>query len=53
MGGSGAAPDAARFGWRVVSEACGAAPVAGFGVITLDGAWRVRSVHGFLDQGPR
>lgn len=44
--------DVARFGWELVSEADGSAPVAGFDVITLDGEDRIRSVHGFLDRVP-
>ncbi|MET9893202.1 nuclear transport factor 2 family protein [Streptomyces sp. NPDC006465] len=44
--------DTARFGWELVSEADGSAPVAGFDVIVLDGEGRIRSVHGFLDRVP-
>ncbi|WP_369243991.1 nuclear transport factor 2 family protein [Streptomyces sp. R41] len=44
--------DIARFGWELVNEADGSAPVAGFDVITLDGEGRIRSVHGFLDRVP-
>ncbi|GAX54455.1 nuclear transport factor 2 family protein [Streptomyces olivochromogenes] len=44
--------DIARFGWELVDEADGTAPVAGFDVITLDGEDRIRSVHGFLDRVP-
>ncbi|MFJ8024711.1 nuclear transport factor 2 family protein [Streptomyces sp. NPDC096311] len=44
--------DIARFGWELVNEADGTAPVAGFDVITLDGDGRIRSVHGFLDRVP-
>ncbi|MEV7345751.1 nuclear transport factor 2 family protein [Streptomyces sp. NPDC093544] len=44
--------DTARFGWELVHEADGSAPVAGFDVITLDGEDRIRSVHGFLDRVP-
>ncbi|MER5662442.1 nuclear transport factor 2 family protein [Streptomyces mirabilis] len=44
--------DIARFGWELVNEADGTAPVAGFDVITLDGEDRIRSVHGFLDRVP-
>ncbi|MEU1033838.1 nuclear transport factor 2 family protein [Streptomyces mirabilis] len=44
--------DIARFGWELVNEADGTAPVAGFDVITLDGDDRIRSVHGFLDRVP-
>lgn len=42
----------ARFGWELVSEADGAAPVAGFDVITLDDEGRIRNVYGFLDRVP-
>ncbi|MFF6996365.1 nuclear transport factor 2 family protein [Streptomyces sp. NPDC008313] len=44
--------DTARFGWELVSEADGSAPVAGFDVITLAGEGRIRTVHGFLDRVP-
>ncbi|MET7350570.1 nuclear transport factor 2 family protein [Streptomyces mirabilis] len=44
--------DIARFGWELVNEADGTAPVAGFDVITLDGDDRILSVHGFLDRVP-
>lgn len=44
--------DIARFGWELVDEADGSAPVAGFDVITLDGEDRIRNVHGFLDRVP-
>ncbi|MFF3581331.1 nuclear transport factor 2 family protein [Streptomyces mirabilis] len=44
--------DIARFGWELVNEADGTAPVAGFDVITLDGDDRIHSVHGFLDRVP-
>ncbi|MFD1663660.1 nuclear transport factor 2 family protein [Streptomyces caeni] len=44
--------DIARFGWELVNEADGSAPVAGFDVITLDEDGRIRSVHGFLDRVP-
>ncbi|MFE5081420.1 nuclear transport factor 2 family protein [Streptomyces mirabilis] len=44
--------DIARFGWELVNEADGTAPVAGFDVITLDGDDRIRSVYGFLDRVP-
>ncbi|MFD6996037.1 nuclear transport factor 2 family protein [Streptomyces mirabilis] len=44
--------DIARFGWELVNEADGTAPVAGFDVITLDVEDRIRSVHGFLDRVP-
>ena len=42
----------ARFGWELVSEADGSAPVAGFDVITLDDEGRIRDVYGFLDRVP-
>jgi hypothetical protein len=42
----------ARFGWELVSEADGTAPVAGFDVIELDGDGRIAAVHGFLDRVP-
>ncbi|MFE1950647.1 nuclear transport factor 2 family protein [Streptomyces sp. NPDC059524] len=42
----------ARFGWELVSEADGSAPVAGFDVVELDEDGRIRSVHGFLDRVP-
>ncbi|MFI7005962.1 nuclear transport factor 2 family protein [Streptomyces sp. NPDC050145] len=42
----------ARFGWELVSEADGSAPVAGFDVVVLDEDGRIRSVHGFLDRVP-
>lgn len=42
----------ARFGWELVSEADGSAPVAGFDVIALDEDGRIRTVHGFLDRVP-
>ncbi|MZD06605.1 nuclear transport factor 2 family protein [Streptomyces sp. SID5785] len=42
----------ARFGWELVSEADGSAPVAGFDVVTLDEDGRIRAVHGFLDRVP-
>ncbi|MEW2155938.1 nuclear transport factor 2 family protein [Streptomyces sp. NPDC007189] len=44
--------DTARFGWELVSEADGSAPVAGFDVVTLDGEGRIRQVLGFLDRVP-
>jgi hypothetical protein len=44
--------DTARFGWELVAEADGSAPVAGFDVITLDDEDRIRSVYGFLDRVP-
>ncbi|WP_406481359.1 nuclear transport factor 2 family protein [Streptomyces sp. NBC_01615] len=44
--------DVVRFGWELVSEADGSAPVAGFDVITLDGEDLIRSVYGFLDRVP-
>ncbi|MEU9211508.1 nuclear transport factor 2 family protein [Streptomyces sp. NPDC048415] len=44
--------DTARFGWELVAEADGSAPVAGFDVITLDNEDRIRSVYGFLDRVP-
>jgi ketosteroid isomerase-like protein len=44
--------DLARFGWELVSEADGSAPVAGFDVILLDDEDRIRSVQGFLDRVP-
>ncbi|MEU6812533.1 nuclear transport factor 2 family protein [Streptomyces sp. NPDC046831] len=44
--------DTARFSWELVSEADGAAPVAGFDVIALDGEGRIRTVLGFLDRVP-
>ncbi|MFI6339257.1 nuclear transport factor 2 family protein [Streptomyces sp. NPDC050535] len=44
--------DIARFGWELVHESDGSAPVAGFDVITLDDEDRIRSVHGFLDRVP-
>ncbi|MFE6891916.1 nuclear transport factor 2 family protein [Streptomyces sp. NPDC057694] len=42
----------ARFGWELVSEQDGAAPVAGFDVVELDDDGRIRAVHGFLDRVP-
>ncbi|WRZ96280.1 nuclear transport factor 2 family protein [Streptomyces sp. NBC_01007] len=44
--------DTARFGWELVDETDGSAPVAGFDVIVLDGEGRIRSVRGFLDRVP-
>ncbi|WDO10179.1 nuclear transport factor 2 family protein [Streptomyces murinus] len=44
--------DTARFGWELVNEADGSAPVAGFDVVTLDGEGRIRQVMGFLDRVP-
>ncbi|MET7826054.1 nuclear transport factor 2 family protein [Streptomyces sp. NPDC005386] len=44
--------DTARFGWELVAEADGSAPVAGFDVVVLDEEDRIRSVHGFLDRVP-
>ncbi|MGW5093954.1 nuclear transport factor 2 family protein [Streptomyces nodosus] len=44
--------DTARFGWELVGEADGSAPVAGFDVIVLADDGRIRSVHGFLDRVP-
>ncbi|ARF58311.1 nuclear transport factor 2 family protein [Streptomyces gilvosporeus] len=44
--------DLVRFGWELVSEADGTAPVAGFDVVRLDGDGRIRSVSGFLDRVP-
>ncbi|MFH8342171.1 nuclear transport factor 2 family protein [Streptomyces sp. AM6-12] len=44
--------DVARFGWELVNEADGSAPVAGFDVVTLDGEGRIRQVMGFLDRAP-
>lgn len=44
--------DTARFSWEPVSEADGAAPVAGSGVITLDADDRVVTVLGFPDRVP-
>ncbi|NEB75509.1 nuclear transport factor 2 family protein [Streptomyces sp. SID14478] len=42
----------ARFGWELVSQADGSAPVAGFDVIELADDGRIRAVHGFLDRVP-
>ncbi|MCE3029472.1 MULTISPECIES: nuclear transport factor 2 family protein [Streptomyces] len=44
--------DVVRFGWELVNEADGSAPVAGFDVVTLDGEGRIRQVMGFLDRVP-
>lgn len=44
--------DTARFGWELVNEADGSAPVAGFDVVTLDAEGRIRQVLGFLDRVP-
>jgi hypothetical protein len=44
--------DTARFGWELVADADGSAPVAGFDVITLDDDGRIRTVLGFLDRVP-
>ncbi|MEU1404638.1 nuclear transport factor 2 family protein [Streptomyces sp. NPDC005728] len=44
--------DTVRFGWELVNEADGSAPVAGFDVVTLDGEGRIRQVLGFLDRLP-
>ncbi|MYT69994.1 MULTISPECIES: nuclear transport factor 2 family protein [unclassified Streptomyces] len=41
-----------RFGWELVSEEDGSAPVAGFDVVELDEDGRIRAVHGFLDRVP-
>lgn len=42
----------ARFGWDLVSQADGSAPVAGSDVVTVAGDGRIASVHGFLDRVP-
>jgi hypothetical protein len=43
----------ARFGWELVSEADGSAPVAGFDVVVIDEAdGRIQAVAGFLDRVP-
>ncbi|MCX3060458.1 nuclear transport factor 2 family protein [Streptomyces beihaiensis] len=42
----------ARFGWELVAEADGSAPVAGFDVVELADDGRIRAVHGFLDRVP-
>ncbi|MHC5905050.1 nuclear transport factor 2 family protein [Streptomyces sp. S6] len=44
--------DAVRFSWELVSEADGAAPVAGSDVVTLDEDGRFVTVLGFLDRVP-
>ncbi|MDO0929148.1 nuclear transport factor 2 family protein [Streptomyces sp. TG1A-8] len=44
--------DIARFGWELVNQADGPAPVAGSDVLTLDGEGRIRPVTGFLDRMP-
>ncbi|MET8566225.1 nuclear transport factor 2 family protein [Streptomyces flaveolus] len=44
--------DTARFGWELVNEEDGSAPVAGFDVVTLDEEGRIRQVLGFLDRVP-
>ncbi|MGW2964858.1 nuclear transport factor 2 family protein [Streptomyces sp. NPDC001220] len=44
--------DTARFGWELVNEADGSAPVAGFDVVTLSEDGRIRQVLGFLDRVP-
>ncbi|MFF7985238.1 nuclear transport factor 2 family protein [Streptomyces sp. NPDC007901] len=44
--------DTARFGWELVNEADGSAPVAGFDVVTIDEEGRIRRVLGFLDRVP-
>ncbi|MEV6054581.1 nuclear transport factor 2 family protein [Streptomyces sp. NPDC052107] len=44
--------DTARFGWELVNQADGSAPVAGFDVVTLDDEGRIRQVLGFLDRVP-
>ncbi|RPE37658.1 SnoaL-like protein [Streptomyces sp. Ag109_O5-1] len=44
--------DTARFGWELVNEADGSAPVAGFDVVTLNEEGRIRQVLGFLDRVP-
>ncbi|MET8170049.1 nuclear transport factor 2 family protein [Streptomyces sp. NPDC005329] len=44
--------DTARFSWELVSEADGAAPVAGSDVVVLDTEDRIVSVLGFLDRVP-
>lgn len=44
--------DTARSSWALVSENDGAAPVAGFDVITLDAEGLITSVLGFLDRVP-
>jgi hypothetical protein len=44
--------DTARFGWELVNENDGTAPVAGFDVVTLSEDGRIRQVLGFLDRVP-
>ncbi|MFD9431163.1 nuclear transport factor 2 family protein [Streptomyces sp. NPDC060002] len=44
--------DTAHFSWELVSEADGAAPVAGSDVVVLDTEDRIASVLGFLDRVP-
>ncbi|MFK0285975.1 nuclear transport factor 2 family protein [Streptomyces sp. NPDC090499] len=44
--------DTARFGWELVNEAEGSAPVAGFDVVTLSEDGRILRVLGFLDRVP-
>ncbi|MEV5955749.1 nuclear transport factor 2 family protein [Streptomyces sp. NPDC051987] len=44
--------DTARFGWELVNEADGSAPVAGFDVVTLSEDGRILRVLGFLDRVP-
>ncbi|WP_234542429.1 nuclear transport factor 2 family protein [Streptomyces shenzhenensis] len=44
--------DTARFGWELVNEADGSAPVAGFDVVTLSEEGRILRVLGFLDRVP-
>ncbi|WP_217551988.1 nuclear transport factor 2 family protein [Streptomyces sp. GbtcB6] len=44
--------DTARFGWELVNEADGSAPVAGFDVVTLSEDGRILRVLGFLDRIP-
>lgn len=44
--------DTARFAWELVSAADGAAPVAGFDVVTLADDGRIAQVQGFLDRVP-
>ncbi|WP_181804416.1 nuclear transport factor 2 family protein [Streptomyces shenzhenensis] len=44
--------DTARFGWELVNEADGSAPVAGFDVVTLGEDGRILRVLGFLDRVP-
>ncbi|MEU9122229.1 nuclear transport factor 2 family protein [Streptomyces sp. NPDC048506] len=44
--------DIVRFGWELVNEADGSAPVAGSDVVRLGEDGRIRSVLGFLDRVP-